>query len=318
DGDFPTVEYPNPEEVNAMNMALELGKKVKADLVMGTDPDSDRLGVAVPEGDEYVIISGNRLGALIEDYMLSSLKETGKLPAKPAFVKTIVTTELQRSIAEEYGALCVDVLTGFKYIGDKIREFESQPDGPVFVVGGEESYGYLVHTDVRDKDAVSAATMSAEMALYHVSQGRSLMDQLRMLWKRHGYYEEMLMSNYFKGQEGGEIMSRMMEDLRSNPPNQFAGQDVVKVKDYKASTTTDTKSGKAEKDIDLPSANVLQFILADETIVTARPSGTEPKIKFYASCHTAPGMDLEKAKKITSEKIKHIRSELEKLVAAAK
>lgn len=317
DGNFPTVDFPNPEMAPAMELSLKLGKKVKADIIMGTDPDADRLGIAVPEGDEFILITGNQLGALLADYMFSSLKETGKLPKKPLLIKTIVTTEFQRLIAESYGALCVDVLTGFKYIGEKIREYESQPNGPNYVVGGEESYGYLVHTHARDKDAVSAATMCAEMALYHKSQGRSLMDQLRNLWQKHGYFEEILISSYFKGQAGGETMDRMMQNLRGEPPKKFAGERVLRMKDYKSGTTTDIPSGKSKKDIDLPSSNVLQFFLQDGAVVTARPSGTEPKIKFYASMCTAPGTPLSEAKSLVAEKAKKIRAEIDGLIQKA-
>jgi len=314
DGDFPTVEYPNPEEASAMKLALALGKKVGADLIIGTDPDADRMGVAAPDKGEFILITGNQLGALLADYIFSSRKEMGTMPAKPAFIKTIVTTELQRLIAEEYGAICFDTLTGFKYIGEKIREFELEKDGPSYIVGGEESYGYLVNTEVRDKDAVSAAAMTAEMALYHSTHGRTLLDQLRVIWKKHGYFQETLISKTFKGESGLKTMKELMEKLRNNPPSLFAGQKVVAVKDYANGTTFNPAAGSKEKDIDLPSSNVLQFILEDKSVVTARPSGTEPKVKFYASCRSEQGMELDAAMKIVSGKIDAISAQLNEFV----
>ncbi len=316
-GDFPTAPFPNPEEAPAMQMALDLGRKTKADLVMGTDPDADRLGIAVPDAGEYILVSGNRLGVLLIDYVLGSRKELGTLPAKPVVIKTVVTSELQRKIAAFYGAECIDVLTGFKYIGEKIREFEKDGSNRQFVIGGEESYGYLVHTEARDKDAVSAATMTAEMALFHVAAGRSLMDRLREIWRQYGYYEELLISRYFKGQAGAQTMAVMMESLRTNPPCSFAGQGVLLIRDYKNGTTFNVKSGQAEKNIDLPSSNVLQLVLADGDVVTARPSGTEPKIKFYASCHSEPGMEFGAAKQQVSKKLEAIEEQINKLIEGA-
>jgi phosphoglucomutase len=305
DGNFPTVKYPNPEEAETMKMALDLGTRENASLVMGTDPDADRLGIAAPDNGVFKLITGNQLGALLADYILSSRRQMGTLPRKPAFVKTVVTTELQRLIAEEYGALCFDTLTGFKFIGAKIREFETMVDGPVYILGGEESYGYLVNTDVRDKDAVSAATMTTEMALYHANEGRTLFDQLRLLWKKHGYFEETLISKTFKGEAGLRKMNELMENMRKNPPEVFAGQPLQMIKDYKTGSTYIVKDKSYHKDIDLPSSNVLQFILSDGSIVTARPSGTEPKIKFYASCRGSKDDLLDKSipevkKKITA------------------
>jgi phosphoglucomutase len=317
DGNFPFAPFPNPEETAAMKMAVDLGRKLKADLVMGTDPDADRLGIAVPDAGDYVLVTGNQLGALLIDYMLLSLRETGKMPKRPLVIKTIVTTELQRKIAEEYGAECIDTLTGFKYIGEKIHEFEKSKGAPQFVVGGEESYGYLVHTAVRDKDAVSAATMTAEMALYHVSQGKSLMDRMREIWKNHGYYEEVLISKYFKGPEGAAIMGRMMERLRSKPPVAFAGQKTREIRDFQKGIALDPATGKKAADIDLPRSNVVQLVLQNGDIITARPSGTEPKIKFYASCSSAPMADLEKAKKTVGEMIRKVEAEIGRLMGEA-
>lgn len=314
DGNFPTVTYPNPEEASAMKLSLELAKKVGADLVMGTDPDADRLGIAAPDNGEFKLITGNQLGSLLAEYILSSRKELRKMPDKPAFIKTIVTTELQRLIAEDFGALCYNTLTGFKWIGEKIRQFEESKNGVSYVGGGEESYGYLVNSEVRDKDAVSAATMTAEMTLYHLSQGRSLWDQLRNIWKKYGYFEEVLISKTFKGEAGLNTMKSLMEKIRNNPPKVFAGQDVQCFKDYREGTTTYTKDNVTSKDIDLPSSNVVQFILADRSVITARPSGTEPKIKFYASCSSNPGEDLTKAQTLVRQKIAAIREALNQLI----
>jgi phosphoglucomutase len=315
DGAFPTVKSPNPEEASAMRMACDLAAATSADLVLGTDPDSDRLGIAVPDGGEYRLITGNQLGALLADYVLTTRTELGTLPPRPAIVKTIVTTELQRLIAESHGASVVDVLTGFKYIAEKIRQWESQPDAPQYILGGEESYGFLVGTAVRDKDAVSAATMTAEMALYYQSRGSSIVKRLEQLYERYGYFQEVLISRHFEGQSGLETMKRMMENLRAKPPVTLAGQNVVAVKDYQDGTTTIVAEGSRQKDIDLPASNVLQFILSDMTIITARPSGTEPKIKYYASCRSKAGLPLAEARRAVDEKVARITQELDHLGA---
>ncbi|HLV32596.1 MAG TPA: phospho-sugar mutase [Chitinispirillaceae bacterium] len=314
DGNFPTLEYPNPEEASAMRLALELGKKIEADLVMGTDPDADRLGIAAPDGDEFKLVTGNQLGALLADYVFSTRKELGIMPKKPALIKTIVTSELQRRIAKEYGAECFDTLTGFKFIGDKIGQFEKVPDGPSYVIGGEESYGYLVNTEVRDKDAVSAALMTAEMVLYYRSVDKTLFEHLREIWLKHGYFQEILISKYFKGESGVHKIQSLMEKLRKDPPELFAGQNVLYIKDYLGSTTFYVQEKDTRKDIELPSSNVIQFILADCSIITARPSGTEPKIKFYASCCSEPGEPLEKAMHLVQKKTELIRKELNDLI----
>ena len=316
DGNFPTVKFPNPEEASALKLALELGKATHADLVIGTDPDADRLGIAAPDGDGFRLITGNELGALLLDYILTSRHELGTLPppGKGAFIKTIVTTELERLIAEAHSLLCFDVLTGFKYIGEKIREFETMPDGPVFVFGNEESYGYLTTPEVRDKDAVSAATMTAELTLYHRSQGRSLVDQLKVIWKKYGYFKEIGISGTFKGQTGLKTMQQLMENLRTNPPVSIGGIAVATLKDYRESVTTTFQTGKKTKDITLPSSNVLKFFLADGSSVTARPSGTEPKIKFYVSCRSVEGVALKSATNAVAEKIDAISAQIKQLI----
>ena len=310
DGNFPTVEFPNPEEASAMKMALALAKKEKADLVMGTDPDSDRLGIAVPdEQGEYVLVNGNQLGCLLEDYILLSHKEAGTMPPRPRVVKTIVTTELQRLIAESYGAETYDVLTGFKYIADLIKKFEFTDEDYIF--GGEESYGYLIETEVRDKDAISAAFLTAEMALYNRSLGRSVLDHLKEIYSRFGLFRESLISAYFKGQKGLTIMGDLMERLRKEPPERIGSRKVTMIKDYLYGTSYYMEEGDSDDNIDLPSSNVLQFFLETGAVVTARPSGTEPKIKFYASCRSAAGIPLEEAEEDVAAQLEDIRKELE-------
>ena len=312
DGDFPTVEYPNPEEASAMAMALERGRNTKADIVLGMDPDADRLGIAVPDKKgNWVLVTGNQLGALLCDYILSSLKEKGGLPKRPVMVKTIVTTELQRLIAESYGVEVQDVLTGFKYIGEKIRGFEKSDESYVF--GGEESYGYLIGTEVRDKDAVSAAAMAVEMTLYQRERGMSVLEYLDELYKTHGYFEESLISKYFKGIKGKEIMDSLMEGLRKSPPEAFAGKQVIQIKDYLTRRIFFTEEAK-EEPIGLPSSNVLQFVLEDQSIVSARPSGTEPKIKFYISGRSTPDIPLNEAKKRAHNTIGEITGAIKELI----
>ena len=315
DGDFPTVKYPNPEDGSAMKMALEMASRINADLVMGTDPDSDRLGIAVPDGDKFKLVTGNQLGALLADYIFNTARELQVLPERPAFIKTIVTSELSRLIADDCGAECFDTLTGFKYIAAKIREFETT-GGPNYVFGCEESYGYLVGATVRDKDAVSAATMTAEMTLYHVSEGKSLLDRLDEIYRKHGYFQETLISGEFKGEEGFKAMGALMEQLRMNPPKRWGGEKIHLIKDYREGTTTDLENNTTSHDIDLPKSNVLQFILHDATIITARPSGTEPKIKFYASCRSLSveesGVDLAELVDLTEIK-EEVQSRIERI-----
>ena len=316
DGSFPTVKSPNPEEASALKLALELGTKEKADLVMGTDPDSDRLGIAVPGTDGMVLITGNQLGALLADYIFTSREELGSMPPKPAFVKTIVTSNLQRRVAESHGATVYDVLTGFKYIADLMRRFETT--GESFLFGAEESYGFLVETEVRDKDAVSASLLTAEMALYHRSQGRTVLDALNALYERYGYFQELLISRSFSGESGNAKMKGLMERLRSEPPMQIAGTAVSEMRDYLSGETVGLADGGArKKNIELPSSNVVQFLLADETIVTARPSGTEPKIKFYASACSEPGTPLGEARTAIGAKMSGIEREIDEIIEGA-
>lgn len=317
DGNFSTVKYPNPEDVSTMKLALEMGNRLNADLVIGTDPDADRLAAASPLNGRFEMISGNQLGCLLADYIFSSRVERKNLPSHPVLIKTIVTTEMQRLIAESFGATCIDTLTGFKYIGEKIGQFESQTNGPSYVFGGEESYGYLVNTEARDKDAVSAAAIVVEMALYHRMAGRTLFDQLEILWKRFGYFQETQIAETFKGQSGLEIMRKLMERLRTDPPESIAEVAVVELRDLRDGTVRRFSGGKASREITLPSSDVLQFILEDHSIITARPSGTEPKIKFYASCRGLPGSPLEQSRKEVSQRLSAISEAIKALIAGA-
>lgn len=279
-GLFPTTKYPNPEEPEVFKLALEMAKDYNPDLILGTDPDCDRVGVVVKDNNgEYVVLTGNQTGILLTDYMLSQLIATNKLPKNPVVIKTIVTTELTRSVCENYKVAMIDVLTGFKYIGEKIKEFEESGEYN-FIIGFEESYGYLAGTFSRDKDGVVACTLIAEMAAYYKSKGMNLYDGLMEIYKKYGFYREGLKSLTLPGIEGVEKISEIMNKLRNNTPKSISGIKVVKMKDYEEKLEKDCITG-VESKIDLPKSNVLQLFLEDGSLITARPSGTEPKIKFY-------------------------------------
>jgi len=310
DGEFPTVSYPNPEESAALAMAIELGKKTHADVVMATDPDADRLGIAVPDKTgEFVLVTGNQLGSLHLDYIALTLKELHRMPPRAAAIRTIVTTELQKVIAEKYGIESFECLTGFKWIADLMRRFETENYD--FIYATEESYGHLIEKEVRDKDGISAAALTAEMTLYWRSQGKSLLDHLEELYKEHGYYEEKGLSFYFEGEQGMKIMNSIMEDYRKQQPNQFGGLSVICTRDVKASTEWD-RNGRIRK-IDLPKSDVIQWRLEDGTLLTVRPSGTEPKIKYYILCHDH-NSDLCLSKEITRKKISIIEQTITAMV----
>ncbi|HPV58842.1 MAG TPA: phospho-sugar mutase [Rectinema sp.] len=310
DGEFPTVSYPNPEESAALAMAIELGKKTHADVVMATDPDADRLGIAVPDKTgEFVLVTGNQLGSLHLDYIALTLKELHRMPPRAAAIRTIVTTELQKVIAEKYGIESFECLTGFKWIADLMRRFETENYD--FIYATEESYGHLIEKEVRDKDGISAAALTAEMTLYWRSQGKSLLDHLEELYKEHGYYEEKGLSFYFEGEQGMRIMNSIMEDYRKQQPDQFGGLSVICTRDVKASTEWD-RNGRIRK-IDLPKSDVIQWRLEDGTLLTVRPSGTEPKIKYYILCHDH-NSDLSLSKEITRKKISIIEQAITAMV----
>ncbi len=280
DGNFPTVKSPNPEEKTALEMALALARKEKADLVLATDPDSDRVGIAVRDANgEMQLMNGNQTGALLCYYLLSQYQAAGKLNEDAMVVKTIVTTDLIRRIALDYNVACEEVLTGFKYIASKIREEEGNK---TFLFGGEESYGYLIGDFVRDKDAVSACCLIAEMAAYYLNRGQRLTDVLDELHRRYGYFRESLYSVTETGKEGVAKIRKMMENLRHNPPKTLGGKAVTVMNDYKTGRSFDFRNDRNDR-IDLPTSDVLQFIMTDNSKVTVRPSGTEPKIKFYFS-----------------------------------
>ncbi|WP_296621886.1 phospho-sugar mutase [Marivirga sp.] len=280
DGNFPTVVYPNPEEKEAMSMALAKGKKVNADIVMATDPDADRVGIAIKNGkNEFELLNGNQTGSMLIYYLLSRWSDLKKIDGNQFIVKTIVTTELFKKIAEAYKVECFDTLTGFKNIAAVIRELEGEK---TFIGGGEESYGYMIGDYVRDKDAVAAIVMIAEMTAYVKSQGKTLYDYLIEMYLKFGFYREDLVSITKKGKSGSEEIKAMMTRFREEPPKSLAGTKVVEVRDYQKSTILDIESGKKSK-LEFPSSNVLQFFLEDGSKISARPSGTEPKIKFYVS-----------------------------------
>ncbi|WP_391375644.1 phospho-sugar mutase [Lysinibacillus sp. KU-BSD001] len=263
-GEFPTVAYPNPEEVEAFKLAIALGYQVEADLLLATDPDADRLGVAVWDG-EYKFLTGNQLGALLLNYIL----QTKCIPQNAAMIKTIVTSELGTAIASKYGVTTINTLTGFKFIAEKIAEWE-QTGEYAFMFGYEESYGYLAGDFVRDKDAVQMALLTAEMAAYYKAQGQTLLDVLYHLYEELGWYKEALVSLTFEGIEGQQKMASIMETFRQHPPTSFAGIAVEQMEDYRLGNING-----------LPKADVVKFMLADESWICVRPSGTEPKCKFY-------------------------------------
>lgn len=278
DGNFSTVKSPNPEEPAAFELAIELGNKVDADLLIATDPDADRLGIAVKnEQGEYVVLTGNQTGALLLDYLLSQKQVKGTLPENGVVLKTIVTSEIGRAIADNYGLLTVDVLTGFKFIGEKIKEYEASGKH-TFLFGYEESYGYLIKEFARDKDAIQAAILAVEVCAYYKKQGMTLYQGLLQVFEKYGYYLEGLRSLTLKGIEGARQIQGVLQHYRTNPPTEIAGRKVLIQEDYQSSKKI---VANAEEDINLPKSNVLKYFLDDGTWVCLRPSGTEPKIKFY-------------------------------------
>ncbi len=280
DGNFPTAPYPNPEIREAFKLALDLANSVKPDLLLATDPDSDRVGIAVKNGEEYTLMSGNEVGAVMLYYLLSQRTEKGTMPKNPIAVKTIVTTRLCDKIAADYGCEVVDILTGFKYIGEQIGLLEAKGEQDRYIMGFEESYGYLVGTYVRDKDAVVGSMMICEMAAYFKTQGKSLLDVLNEIYEKYGMYLHKQLSFAFEGAEGMKIMADTMTGLRTNPPKKIADMAVVKVSDYEKSEITDCENGEKSA-IELPKSDVLAYSLAGGAEVIVRPSGTEPKIKIY-------------------------------------
>jgi phosphoglucomutase len=309
DGNFPTVVYPNPEETEAMTLGLKLAEDLDADLVMATDPDSDRVGLGLKNPDgKWQLLNGNQISTLLIYYMLNAWRNAGKITGHEMIIKTIVTTDIQDKMAEAYGVKCFNTLTGFKHIAKIIREQEGKLK---FIVGGEESYGYMVGDFVRDKDAVAACAMIAEMVAFAKDKGLTLFDLLIEIFKQFGFYKEDLISITKKGKTGAEEIQEMMAGYRSNPPKSIAGSEVLKIYDYKESTVLDLKTGE-KTPITIDKSNVLQFLTADGSKISARPSGTEPKIKFYFSVNESlsQASDYSKIEKKLDEKIQTIVKDL--------
>ncbi|MBE7023114.1 MAG: phospho-sugar mutase [Ruminococcaceae bacterium] len=305
DGAFPTVASPNPENKESFEIAIRYAKENNADLIIGTDPDADRVGILVRnEEGEYIVLTGNQTGVLLTEYILSMRKEKGTLPEDGYVVKTIVTTNITKEICDFYGVEMKDVLTGFKFIGEKIKESEETGKG-TYLFGFEESYGSLAGTYAKDKDAVAASMLIAEMALYYREKGLNLYDQLMNIYKKYGFYEEFVTSVTMEGIEGIEKIKSIMEDVRKNPPKSIGGKKVIAVRDYNSSIRTETETGKTEP-IYLPKSNVIYLELEDKNNFIIRPSGTEPKIKIYCMLCGKSREETAEITEIIKEDIKNI------------
>lgn len=305
DGNFPTCPFPNPEIQQVFEEGMKLTNDFPADIMLATDPDCDRVGIAVRHNGEYKLMTGNEVGCMLTEYILSRRKAQGTLCDNPVVVKTIVTTELIRAIAKEYNAEVFDLLTGFKYIGELIEQLKEKGEEYRYELGLEESYGYLTGTHARDKDAVNASMMIIEMAAYYKTQGKTLVDVMNGLYEKHGMYLNTLLNFGFEGADGMKKMADMMDSMRNNPPAEIGGIKVKKVSDYLTSKATDTETGATEV-IDLPSSNVLSYALEDDNKVVIRPSGTEPKIKIYITAHSDTRDNAEKLTDVFAESIKKI------------
>lgn len=287
DPDFTTVKSPNPEDPEAFTLAIEKGREVDADVLIATDPDADRLGLAVKTAKgHYEVLSGNQIAALMVNYIFNAHTKNESLPKNGVMLKSIVSSNLPSVIADKYGVETIDVLTGFKFIAEKIKEFEADYS-KIFMYGFEESYGYLIQPFVRDKDAIQALVMVAEMTAYYIEQGYSLFDALHQLYHEHGHYKEKTISVTMDGMEGTEKIKQIMNDLREQTPARFGDIKVCMVEDFKEQTRI---KESAEETIDLPKADVLKYTLADQSWIAVRPSGTEPKIKFYISASDDSGV----------------------------
>jgi phosphoglucomutase len=310
DGNFPTVVYPNPEEKEAMTLALKKASEIDADLILATDPDADRVGIAVKNTDgEFVLLNGNQTGSLLINYLVSAWEEKGKLTGKEYVVSTIVTTSLIKAICDAKNVAYYNTLTGFKWIGQLITQLQVEK---IFIAGGEESYGYSVGELVRDKDAVISCAFIAEMTAFYKDKGSSLYEAMINMYVDYGLYKEDLVSITKKGKTGAEEIKALMEKFRNNPPSTLGGSDVVTLKDYELNKETDIKAGTS-KELGFPKSDVLQFITADGSIISARPSGTEPKIKFYCSVNAplAKAEDFKATENKLADKIKLIMSDLQ-------
>ena len=280
DGNFPTVVSPNPENPEGFALAVELAKQNDVDFILGTDPDSDRVGIMIRDKNgEYQVVTGNQTGVVLLDYLLGAMQRSGKLPEKPVALKTIVTTEMAKAVAESYGAACYDTFTGFKFLAEKKDKLEGAGEGKV-VFSYEESYGYMLGDFVRDKDAVTASLALTEMAAYYASKGMTVLDALNALYEKHGYYGEKTHNLVMPGLDGLKDMAKLMASLRQTPPREIAGVTVRQFKDYQDGSVVDCATGEASA-MELSGSNVLRFELADGTSIIVRPSGTEPKIKVY-------------------------------------
>lgn len=308
-GNFPTVVYPNPEESETMSIGLKKAQEMNADILLGTDPDADRVGIGVKDNHgNWVLMNGNQTAVLAFNYLIEARKTKGIAKPNDMVIKTIVTTELIDEFAKQQGIACYNVLTGFKYIAELIREKEGKEN---YVIGGEESFGLMIGDRIRDKDAVSAVALLCEMAAYEKDKGNSLFAKLIDLYVKYGLYREHLISITKRGMDGQQQIAAMMESYRSNPPKTIAGSDVVQLLDYEKQSGKNPKTGESWK-IDLPKSNVLQFILADGSKISARPSGTEPKIKFYFSVNTKlkSVADFDSTWKSLDDKIKAIINDM--------
>ena len=305
-GNFPTCPYPNPEIKEAMALGLEQAKREKADILIATDPDCDRVGIAVKEADDYIMLTGNQVGILLVDYIAKTRKELGTLPENPILVKSIVTSSLADRVAKSHGVETVNVLTGFKYIGDTIKKLEEKGEKDRFILGFEESYGYLVGTEVRDKDAVVATLVICEMAAYYRSIGSSVYKALQEIYQKFGYYLNKVDSYTFEGLRGMDKMKEIMSALRANPLMKLGDYEVEAREDYKTLVHKDEKTGRVT-DIKLPSSNILVYMLQGGHQVIIRPSGTEPKIKVY---YSIKGKDRREADMIKADIDKTIKSAL--------
>lgn len=309
DGNFPTVVYPNPEEAEALSLALKKAKEIDADLVMATDPDADRVGIAVKnDKGEFQLLNGNQTGSLLVYYLLDQWKNRGKLNGKQFVVKTIVTTDLIQKIADGYNVKCYETLTGFKFIAALIRELEGKE---TFIGGGEESYGYLVGDTVRDKDAIASCAFIAEMTAVAKDKGMSLFEMLNEMYLKFGFYKEHLISLTKKGLKGQEEIKQMMDDLRSNPPKTINGSKLLKLSDYTTLEERDFVTGKTSV-LNYPKSDVMQFFTEDGSKISARPSGTEPKIKFYFSVYlpVKNKAELDNAEAVVKKRIEGIINDM--------
>ncbi|MBS1755411.1 MAG: phospho-sugar mutase [Ferruginibacter sp.] len=309
DGNFPTVVYPNPEETETMSIGLKHAKELDADILLGTDPDADRVGIGVKNNKgQWILMNGNQTALLAFNYMIEARKTKGLQQPNDMVIKTIVTTDMIDVIAKQNGVSCYNVLTGFKWIAALMKEKEGKEK---YIIGGEESFGLMIGDEIRDKDGVSAVALLCEMAAYEKNKGRSLFEKLIDMYLQYGFYKESLVSVTKKGMNGAKEIADMMEGYRKNPPTTIDGAAVSMLLDYELQVSTDLATGKTQP-IHLPKSNVLQFVLADGTKISARPSGTEPKIKFYFSVNTKlnSAADFDTTEKVLDDKIARIEKEM--------